>query len=762
MNSKPDSVPDFDAILDDPSDEGDRSLHYSSGAAPRASGLPSGDLVRLLNSLRTEIVAGEARDNELIASRAVRGYTIFEEVLACTSAASDRTSGQLLEPVVPDRIPEQLGEYKILEKIGSGQFAHVLLAEDQTSLIEKWVAIKLPVHERADTAWIERLRYEAKIWRMLSEHGHPNIVRFENLKCADSHIFIVMEYMDGGDLTAACRRMSEAERIPAAVHVFEQVCRGLAFAHGLEVVHGDIKPQNVLVSRDLDQVKISDFGLAFADTDASEVKTLKLRGKGSILFLAPEVLRGEKGYYSDIYSLGLTVLFLIGGDSLVAEYFERASTDGCCPDITSLFQRRRLDTPNWLGETLERCLAPKPEDRFSDAMRLLDRIETYTDPSHENCIVLNASYNPESQTVGYEIEYKGERTAELLTHVVTREMIAGIFEQWEELGRLALERAAGEANHLDVTGLGQKIDFLLEKTLDDATHFVLGPEVRSRLEKLERGTMRLLYEPRLASIPWELLLLGNASLCRQFALARHPRLLHSVTFPRLNAEKGKIKVLLIGDPGGDLPGAQTECQQLESQFRCAPGADRFEVERLDSMTDVFAAKREMLKCHILHYAGHAIFSERHGDLSRSAWSLKPDLGDLLRADEVEGFWTDRAPMLVFANACVSARTTPGVLMQEPYNDAALGLAQAFLRAGVGSYVGTVWNSPDNAATSEFAASFYRELLAGQTVSQSILTARNHCIAQHGAADLTWARYVLYGDPLIHLPFNYPRSDGKRP
>ncbi len=83
----------------------------------------------------------------------------------------------------------------------------------------------------------------------------------------------------------------------------------------------------------------------------------------------------------------------------------------------------------------------------------------------------------------------------------------------------------------------------------------------------------------------------------------------------------------------------------------------------------------------------------------------------------------------------------------------MGLAQGFLGAGIGNYIGTVWNSPDNDATISFAKVFYQQFLSGYTVSQAILAARNFCATAYGEEDLTWARYVLFGDPFTHIPIN---------
>src|SRR5262249_6888636 len=108
------------------------------------------------------------------------------------------------------------------------------------------------------------------------------------------------------------------------------------------------------------------------------------------------------------------------------------------------------------------------------------------------------------------------------------------------------------------------------------------------------------------------------------------------------------------------------------------------------------------------------------------------------------------PFLFFANACGSAQANQEALEQRVYVDAATGLGQAFLSSGVGNYIGTLWSAPDQGGTLDFAVEFYRWFLSGCTVSRAIRAARDFCVHKHGEEDLTWARYVLFGDPLSRI------------
>ena len=147
--------------------------------------------------------------------------------------------------------------------------------------------------------------------------GHPNILQFEDLKHIDNDVFFVMEYTSGGNLEDALDGIAGERRIEAIVQSLEPICAGLAFAHGIGVVHGDIKPQNILVQGG--QVKLADFGLSFTiGTDDGPVTGRTL---GSMMFLPPESFDGVRTPSMDVYALGVTLYYLLASDI--------PSTDSC-------------------------------------------------------------------------------------------------------------------------------------------------------------------------------------------------------------------------------------------------------------------------------------------------------------------------------------------------------------------------------------------------------------------------------------------------
>lgn len=653
--------------------------------------------------------------------------------------------------------PKQLGHYQVVKSLGHGTSTAVYLARDMTSQIERRVALKIPT--RSEGEWERYIRTNIEGWKRLSESRHSNILNFEDIKRIGSHTFLVMEYMDGGNLDSALRRIHPSQRIPAVIHALEQICEGLAFAHSQGVIHGDIKPQNILVSADLKQIRLGDVALRFLADETNTDESGETKGNSSLMFLAPECFECPKTLQfecprtpqTDIYALGVTLYYLLTGkypftsQSTQTEQL-KAERMAFQPNLRAI----RADIPDWLEEVVRCCMAPNLEERFSNAAELLGHISG----ARERRIVLTAWSNPQDRTVEYDLDAKGQ----WLTVETPYEMIKGLCEKWDRIGRLALERVEMREQGSPMASIDEEIRELLDQVAEDGAHFMLGPKMRNMLGEQPQppASLQISYDPRLATIPWELFRVRKSHLCRYFPMARGPKLVRRIPpLLELGVDE-KIRVLLIVNPCGDLPGARKEGARLTREFAASPLASRLEVVVVDHSFDSFTLRTKMRQSHIIHYAGHAVFSEKHGDLSSSGWLLKgdihtPESGDLLRASALGDFWTERTPLLIFANACVSGRAGVEVLQRRVHSDAAMGLAQAFLAAGIGNYIGTVWESPDDETTIEFASAFYREFFSGRTVSQAILAARNFCAAKFGEEDLTWARYVLFGDPFTHIP-----------
>ncbi len=196
--------------------------------------------------------------------------------------------------------------YKIVKLIGQGGMADVYLANDV--LLEREVAIKILRNElSSDAVALLRFKHEAVA---VSKLSHPNIIEIYDIGVHDSRQYIVMEYVDGKTLKELINERGGLYK-EEAVYIMKQLTSAISEAHRNEIIHRDIKPQNILCKSD-GSIIITDFGIALAQNALH--LTQKETVMGSVHYLAPELARGEKAtYQSDIYALGIVFYELLSG-----------------------------------------------------------------------------------------------------------------------------------------------------------------------------------------------------------------------------------------------------------------------------------------------------------------------------------------------------------------------------------------------------------------------------------------------------------------
>ncbi len=196
------------------------------------------------------------------------------------------------------------GRYEIQEKIGSGGMADVYKAKDHK--LNRLVAIKvLKPDFSSDASFVKKFRVEAQSAAGLS---HPNIVNVYDVGEERGVHFIVMELIQGISLKKYIEMKGKLD-IKEALNISVQIASGLSAAHDNRIVHRDIKPQNIIMSRD-GKVKVTDFGIA----KVADSTTVSTNAAGSVHYISPEQARG--GYSdgkSDIYSLGITMYEMLTG-----------------------------------------------------------------------------------------------------------------------------------------------------------------------------------------------------------------------------------------------------------------------------------------------------------------------------------------------------------------------------------------------------------------------------------------------------------------
>ncbi|MBM4367033.1 MAG: serine/threonine protein kinase, partial [Deltaproteobacteria bacterium] len=205
--------------------------------------------------------------------------------------------------------------YRVQAQLGRGAFGAVYLAETVGTGLERRVAVKLLRPEKAaEPGLVGRLRDEA---RMLAAIRHRSIVRVDDLVELDGTWAIVMEYVEGCDLT----ELLSLRPVPpvAALAITEEVASALhAAAHQagpdgkpLKLIHRDIKPSNLRITAQ-GEVKILDFGVARAELNAREEATREA-AFGTVPYMAPERFYGEDTHGGDIYALGVTLFEMLSG-----------------------------------------------------------------------------------------------------------------------------------------------------------------------------------------------------------------------------------------------------------------------------------------------------------------------------------------------------------------------------------------------------------------------------------------------------------------
>lgn len=282
-----------------------------------------------------------------------------------------------------------IGErYEVIEKIGTGGMADVFRAKDHR--LNRFVAVKVLKNEYSEDAkFVTKFRQEAQAIACLS---HPNIVGVYDVGQENDMHYIVMEFVDGITLKKYIERKGKLS-VREAVGISLQIANGLEAAHTNHIIHRDIKPQNILISKD-GTAKVSDFGIA----KAASSNTITANAMGSVHYISPEQARGgfsdEK---SDIYSLGVSMYEMLSGtlpftgESAVAIALAHIQEDATPLDAID------ATIPHGLSNIVAKCMQKKTELRYLTVMDLIADLKMFLqDPTGEYGVIKNLYENADT------------------------------------------------------------------------------------------------------------------------------------------------------------------------------------------------------------------------------------------------------------------------------------------------------------------------------------------------------------------------------
>ncbi len=288
--------------------------------------------------------------------------------------------------------------YEILGKVGSGGMSDVYKAKCHK--LNRFVAIKVLKQEYSeDKNFVAKFRVEAQSAAGLS---HPNIVSIYDVGEDNGFYYIVMELVEGITLKNYIEKKGRLDA-KEAVSIAIQVAQGIQTAHSHHIIHRDIKPQNIIISKE-GKVKVTDFGIA----RASSAQTINSNAMGSVHYISPEQARGNySDERSDIYSLGISLYEMItgrvpfDGDTTVSVALQHIQSEIPSP------KEIVLDLPISVEKIIYKCTQKKPERRYAKAGELIADLKQSLQTPEEDFVQIPIP-NSSAQTISMtpqELEY---------------------------------------------------------------------------------------------------------------------------------------------------------------------------------------------------------------------------------------------------------------------------------------------------------------------------------------------------------------------
>ncbi len=252
-------------------------------------------------------------------------------------------------------------KYEILGEIGRGGMAIVYKARDIG--LDRIVALKvLPDNHLSDREFVERFLREAKISAKLT---HPNIVTIHQVGQQDGRYYFAMNYIEGEDLSELITRENKLS-VDRTLSIMRDVCDALEYAHRHNVIHRDIKSENIIISKNGNAI-VTDFGIARASEGTRITQTgISI---GTPEYMSPEQAKGEEkiGQTSDIYSAGIVLYEMLTGKVPFSAATPLGVAMKHVQEVPGSPRNFDSSIPVWLESVILKCLSKKPEDRYQQA-----------------------------------------------------------------------------------------------------------------------------------------------------------------------------------------------------------------------------------------------------------------------------------------------------------------------------------------------------------------------------------------------------------
>ncbi|HEX5691693.1 MAG TPA: protein kinase, partial [Roseiflexaceae bacterium] len=636
--------------------------------------------------------------------------------------------------------------------IGQGSMGEVFRGLDTRT--NELIAIKILKQSvvRNEPEIVERFAREGEALRRLN---HPNIVKvLASVVEAQQH-YIVMEYVGGGSLDLLRKREKQLP-IERVLRIGLELSDALVRAHHLNIIHRDIKPQNVLLAED-GTPRLTDFGVAHISDLASITQSGALIG--TMPYLSPEAWQyDEPDERTDIWAFGVLLYELLAGRRPflgdTPPKLRQAVFQNAVPDLSQFCP----GVPAPLAELIDRMLEKDPSRRIGSMRRVgaeleaIDRADVRKLPGLVPTASRFAAIATPTLPPATEFDMTISGTADGYNVVVTSinasqgwrpqpfEMPFDLatlarrrrdVDEWVKQARIRRLSANDELRLAREFG-GALFDSLLRGEVLDAFR-----AQRASLPEGERLRLRLRLPPELAPVPWELLFDTRdeqfLALAPDLALLRYPQLPDQVAPLRVEGPL-QVVVVLASPDGGDYPPIRLdrELRRIENVLKgpIEQGRIALEVIRGPGTLDQLRARLRN-SIHVLHVLCHGDLDDSRGGVL--IFEDADGAADPVGAELLRGLVQRRQPRLVLLNACLGALPAG----DDPFSS----VGTALLRGGVPAVIAMQFELAEDAAV-ELARVFYAELAAGTSVELALAEARLNLYGRY-TTRLDWAIPVLF-------------------